>query len=203
VSQAVLPALQSILNADWWRLAPVVMRHHQLRTHSCDRLDLNGTMREIWHARWLDPFLPLVRFLDAVVPYCGVEVPAQVRCVADPLRPRVYWEREFRFHDGRIGRFSSFKEFSGDHEVCEVIRGGIAARLRVSECSGGLRFDTVGYQWRLGNWRVPLPLQALIGRICCEEIPLNNEQIRILITFTHPWLGCLIRYDGTFQIPLA
>jgi Domain of unknown function (DUF4166) len=198
----VPPALQTTLGADWWQLAPVVRRHHHLRTHSADQLNLDGTMREIWHSRWLDPFLPIVRLLDAIVPYIGADVPAQVRCQADPTQPRVHWQREFRFADGKIGTFKSFKEFSGDHEVCEVIRGGIAAKLSVSAHNGGLVFAAKSYEWRIGKLKIPLPLTALIGVIRCEEIPLNADQIRIVITFDHPWLGCLVRYDGVFDIPV-
>jgi len=195
------PALQATLGADWDQLAPVVRRHHRLRTHSHDRLDLTGTMQRVWHSRWLDPFLPLMGWMDAIVPYIGSDVPALVRCQADPKCARVYWQREFRFADGRLGTFRSFKEFSGDHEVCEVIRGGIAARLQVSVHAGGLSFDTRSFEWRFAGCALGLPLEWLIGRIRCEEIPLSDERIRIIITFNHRWLGCLVCYDGEFEVP--
>jgi hypothetical protein len=196
-------ALERTLGADFLKLAPVIQRHHRLRSPSAETLDVMGRMQEVWHARWLNPLLPLLRVLDAVVPYVGHDVPAIVRCQADPNRPRVYWQREFRFADGRIGTFRSYKEFSGDHQVCEVIRGGIAARLKVSaRADGGLRFVSEGFEWRMGRLRVPLPLRALIGEVRCEESALGVAEIGIAISFTHPWFGDLIRYIGRFEIPL-
>lgn len=157
-------------------------------------------MSEVWHSAAAKLLLPFARIFGALVPYRGVDVPIQVHYNARPDDGTLHWDRVFHF-DGRPPfHFLSHMQHIGDASVIEFIRFGVGMRLKVTAEDGALVFRDEGYIWRLFGVDVPLPMGLVLGRAYVEERPVDSERFSMRMTLTHPLLGELFRYSGSFAV---
>lgn len=195
------PIFKQVLGDEWETLGPAVRRHYFLRPYSHDAITVEGTMDEVRHS-WLTTLLrPFLRIMGALVPYSGTNVPIAVHYNAEPEGARIHWDRVFRFPQASEYRFRSFMEPGRRGEVVEFVRFGIGIRLKMTAEAGVLVFRDMGYVWRIGPVRVPLPLHWLLGRAYIEERSVDEREFAMRMTLTHPWFGETFCYRGRFSLP--
>jgi Domain of unknown function (DUF4166) len=162
-------------------------------------------MERVWRrARWLWPFFWLASWSDLLFPETGSDVPVTVRiqAVGSPAT-RHLWRRDFRFPGGRWRRFTSRIEYDERlGHVIEAVGPGLALAIAwemLFEAPSTLHLDCAGWVLRLGPWLIRLPNWLLGSGRAVETAPSPNT-IRIDFTVSHPLLGDVFGYVGTFTI---
>jgi hypothetical protein len=192
---------QALGDAAWNRLAPVVRRHYDMAPHEGGTQILTGLMEEIFHSPVIRPWLWLGRWLQALVPYNGQEIPTEVRNRTDPAQPEaLFWHRSFLFPDGRRSVFASRMEAGRAGEVIEFLRLGIGVRMTVSEQDGALVFTGQDHCWRIGRGLVGIPNWALLGNAVIVERAVSAAELRVDFEIVHPLLGRTFGYRGRFRL---
>jgi hypothetical protein len=196
------PLFRQALGDDAWnRLAPVVRRHYDMAPHESGTQILTGIMEEVFHAPIIRPWLWLGRWLQALVPYSGSEVPVKVRNRTDSARPgALFWHRTFHFPDGRRSVFASRMEAGGAGEIIEFLRLGVGVRMAVSERNGALVFTGRDHCWRIGTGLVGIPNWALLGDAVIVESAVSDAELRVDFEIVHPLFGRTFGYRGRFKL---
>jgi hypothetical protein len=117
-----------------------------------------------------------------------------------PDRPEYFWVRTFVFPGRKPFEFVSSMMCTGETEITEFVRFGFGLRLRVSAQDGGLIEEDLGYTWRVGQWRIPVPINMLMGRARIEEMPISDSEFEMRMALSHPLFGVLFAYDGRFAL---
>lgn len=193
------PLIRTVLGPDWDRLPALVQAHFNVATGPGARssVTVTGTMDEVSHyglGRLLFPLLGLFRVL---VPHQGRDVPFSVVYTVD--EDYLYWHREFRFADKQPYVFDSRMCCAGAGFGIEYVRFGIGIRMHIYVANHALVFEGVSFVWKLGRWRLPLPVGWLIGRAVVTEWA-QDDALRMSMTLEHPWFGTMFVYRGTFNI---
>jgi len=190
---------ERVLEGQWDEVAPVIRRHYGLRGE--DSLTMRGVMTQVGYVGLGRLFAPFARLLGALVPYGGREVPITVENWTAPGNNGYFWRRRFHFPGRPETLFSSCMEYRGPGEVVERMRSGIGIRLATTvRTDGGLHMEDLGYEWRLGRLKLPLPIGLLMGRTLIDEWPTGTASFAMRLDIVHPWWGETFHYDGTFQL---
>lgn len=168
---------------------------------------LVGTMDRVWHRyRWLTPILWLLAQANTLFPETGRNVPATmtVRSYRDRrCQPWQSWQRTFTFVQRRR-HFDARMTVDLVHgrAVEHTGPGGLLeVPWRIDLREDRLQIDALSVALRLGSLRLRLP------DVCCVRVraietadPAHPNQIQIDLSLTHPWLGPVFGYDGTFRV---
>jgi uncharacterized protein DUF4166 len=161
-------------------------------------------MERVWRrGRWLWPFFWLASWSDLLFPETGTDVPVTVNIRA--VKEGHLWRRDFRFSGGRRRRFTSRIEY--DDRLGRVIEAvgprqslAIAWDIQLQPPST-LRLDCAGWVFRLGWLRIRLPEWLLGSGWGVETADLSAPgRIRIDFAVSHPLLGDVFGYAGTFTV---
>lgn len=170
-----------------------------------ERVVLEGRMEQVWRrGRWLWPFFWLATLPELLFPETGTEVPVTVDIRQVGSRPCHVWRRSFRFAH-RQRRFTSRMVY--DERLGRVLEGigpggalAIAWKMRF-EPPSTLRLDAAGWLLRLGPARLRLPDWLLgSGRAIETANTSVPGMIRIDFAISHPFLGDVFGYVGTFSV---
>ncbi len=198
------PVFQQVLGPAWERLGDVVRRHYTMAPFSDEHVCVRGVMSEVWHAPWAALLMPFGRIFGALVPHEGADVPIEVHYRCHPDNANLYWNRVFHFPGKRPFHFRSHMEHDAGRgsEVVEYVRFGIGMRLAVSAEEGAVVFRDLGYVWRIGGLRIPLPLGLCLGTAYVEERPdpHSAEHFTMKMRLRHRWFGDVFRYSGRFHL---
>jgi hypothetical protein len=170
---------------------------------SGERVVLEGTMERVWRrGRWLWPLFWLASWSDLLFPETGRDVPVSLVIRAEQSGRRHLWRREFRF-PRRHRRFTSRMEYDERlGRVIEAVGPGLALALAWDirfEAPSTLHLACAGWVLRLGPLRIRLPEWFLSSGQAVETVPTANT-IRIDFTVSHPLLGDVFGYAGTFTV---
>jgi hypothetical protein len=161
-------------------------------------------MERVWRrGRWLWPLFWLASWVDALFPETGRGVPVRLVIQAERSGRRHVWRREFRFPRRR--RFTSWIEYD-ERLGCVVEMAGPAGALAIAwgidfQPPDRLELTCTGWVLRLGRWRVRLP-DWMLGSGHATETAAAAQPNTIHIDFavTHPLLGDVFGYEGTFRV---
>jgi hypothetical protein len=163
-------------------------------------------MERVWRrGRWLWPFFWLAAWSEMLFPETGIDVPVTVDIRQAGSRVQHIWRREFRFPGGCRRRFTSRMEY--DARLGRLIEGvgpggvlAIAWEMRF-EAPATLHLDAAGWVVRLGRMRLRLPAWILGSGRAMETADLAKlGTIHIDFTVSHPFLGDVFGYVGTFTV---
>jgi hypothetical protein len=193
------PLFQSIFGKPWSDLPPVMRQHYAVRADSQDEVVVDGvmTIRRGLITRILSPIL---RRLGSLPAHDGHDIPVRVRFYSGKNSHSFHFDRLFKFPDRDPVRFHSHLEPVSGHEVIEFMTGGIGWRAHYSAEGDKIRLRHIGYVWRIGPLRLPVPLKWILGVGQAEEEALSDDRFRMWMAITHPFFGESYRYDGTFRI---
>ena len=161
-------------------------------------------MERVWRrGRWLWPLFWLASWLDALFPETGRDVPVMLVIESQRSGGRHVWHREFRFPRRR--RFTSRIEYD-ERLGCVVEMMSPAGAMAIAweidfEPPYRLELTCAGWVLRLGPWRLRLPDWVLgSGRATETADPAQPGTIHIDFAVTHPLLGNVFGYEGTFRV---
>jgi hypothetical protein len=144
-------------------------------------------------------FITASRLLDALVPYRGSEIPVRVRNWSRADSSAMFWHRTFRYPGRSPVIFQSRMEYVGDRHIVEYVKYGLGIRMRLSAEGESLRYDSRGYQWKLGPMRLYIPDWLLLGKAVIRETPISEQAFRVDFEINHPLWGRTFEYSGEFS----
>jgi hypothetical protein len=171
------------------------------------RVVMEGEMERVWrHGRWLWPLFWLATRFEMLFPETGRHVPVLVEIhsqVTDRESIQT-WQRTFEFSRTKRHFTSRMAYDRGLKRIVELV--GPGKLLAVAWEMHFLPPDTLemqAHRWimRLGPWRFPLPALLLGSGHATERTdPAENDVIHIDLTLSHPILGDVFGYEGTFRV---
>jgi len=171
---------------------------------SGERVVLEGQMRRVWRrGRWLWPLFWLASWFEMLFPETGRDVPVRVVISRSTRKGEAVhtWRRRFAFprerrftsrmvYDRHLGRIV---ELVGPGELL-----GVAWEMRF-EPPGALELSADRWVLRLGRWALSLPSWILgTGYAIQQADTLSDDGFSIDLTISHPLLGDVFGYEGTF-----
>lgn len=188
-------------------LPPVLAAQYLASPQTPYRVVLEGRMEKVWHhPRWLKPFFYPLAWAEILFPETGQDIPA--RMIVTGLRDEngyaaQTWYRTFAFPRER--RFNALMAYDPVHE-CVVERLGPFHLLWMAWAIHFHPPDTVEIKTtrcslHIGRLRVQLP-SLLYPQVQAVERAVSgrDDQIEITLSVSHPWLGTLFGYNGTFTL---
>ncbi len=194
------PVFKNVLADDWDKLGSVIKHHYSLMPFSDDYICVTGQMLEIFHSAIAKLFIPFGLLFGAVVPYRAKNIPVDVHYNSNHNNGHIYWDRVFKFTDKKHFHFKSHMEHVEGNEVIEYVRFGVGMRLQVTAEGGALVFRDIGYIWRVGSIKIPIPVNWVFGNAYVEERPVDEDNFTMKMVLTHPLFGVMFRYNGQFSL---
>jgi hypothetical protein len=189
--------IRQALGSDWPSLGEVIRRHYDLPPQTETRLEVEGIM-EVTVSPVGRLFVTAGRLLDALVPFRGRDIPVTVRNWSQSDSNAMFWHRTFRYPKRQPIVFRSRMEHAGGEEIVEYVKYGLGIRMRLSAEGDTLRYDSRGYQWKLGPLTLRIPDWLLLGKAVIREIPESAEAFRVEFSIDHPIWGRTFGYAGRF-----
>ncbi len=166
---------------------------------------MTGTLERVWQRpAWLLPFFWALEWSHVLFAATGEDVPATLRVSAvrdaDGVVRHV-WRRTMAF--SRPRRFDAVLEYDVTRRRV-VERVGIAGFLEVVwniqlASPRAIAIRTEGMALRVGRWTLPLPRLLCVEVRATEEAdPDRDDTVRLDLWMTHPLLGPVFGYRGTF-----
>ena len=186
-------------------LAPALREQYLLRADAPHDVLMTGTVELVWQRpAWLFPFFWALEWTHVLFAATGSDVPATLRVSAARDADGVVrhtWRRTMGF--ARPRHFDAVMEY--DPARCRVVeRVGLAGFLEViwniqPVSPHAIAIRTEGMSLRVGRWTRPLP------RLLCVEVrateaadPHRTDTVHLDLWMTHPLLGPVFGYRGTF-----
>ena len=189
--------IRQAMGDDWPLLGEIIRRHYDLTPNSENRFELEGVMDVI-----VSPigrlFVSVSRLFDALVPFPGREIPIRVCNWSQADSRQMFWHRTFRYPGRKPVIFRSRMAYAGGRDIVEYVKFGLGIRMRLSAEGETLRYDSRGYLWDLGIFKLPIPDWLLLGRAVIREIPESDKRLRVEFTVDHPLWGRTFGYAGRF-----
>lgn len=163
-------------------------------------------MERIWHhPRWLGPFFYALAWADILFPETGENIPATMVIAAgreaNNKQPYQTWRRTFAFATPR--HFNAVMAYDPvQHQVVEWM--GPANLLQITwdvayNPPHLIRITTRAVALRLNKWTLTLPRWASMTVRAIERAEADDI-IHIDLTISHPWLGAIFGYEGSFRL---
>ena len=180
---------------------------HQQYLYSVDEpysLIFEGNADHVWHRpRWLTPFFWVLTWFQIFFPETGENIPTQLHIVGgrdSSNQPFHKWNRTFRFERNRYfnavmaydERTKAVVEKMGPSGILQIIW---KIEFLPPNC---LTISSVKCCMGFGIFRLFLPL-FLYPTVIAKETAINDYEIYLELTASHPWLGEIFGYSGTFR----
>lgn len=193
------PIFYPAFGTQWDKLPPVFKAHYANRAYTNDYVRLDGEMylHRSLLAKLLSPFLSLA---GALVPYDGEEISTTVLTKSFLHDAGYYFERHFRFADGKEFSFKSCMMALPNGDMVDWLRSGIGWQTQYSYQDGKVLMTHRGYRFRLGRLNIRLPLEWLIGKTTAWEEAISDTQLRMRMEIRHPLWGLFYAYGGEFTL---
>jgi small multidrug resistance pump len=159
---------------------------------------MDGTMDRIWHRHaWLRPFFTVLAGVHILFPESGRNVPAAMTIA--PVKSGIAWRRTFLFAKTR--RFDATMTYQRRLGIVERLgpRGVIEVPWLVhSLARDTIEITTGRLRLRAGRLQLPIPGVLQVAVRAVERA--TGNAVHIDLTVTHPVLGPVFGYDGTFRV---
>lgn len=188
-------------------LPPALAAQYLASPRSNFRVVLEGRMDKVWHhPRWLTPFFYPLAWAQMLFPEMGTDIPAMMEVAGTRDRDGVAaqtWHRTFTFPPTR--RFNALMAYDVMRD-CVVERMGPFHALWMAwdimfHPPDTVEIKTTGCSLHIGKVRVQLPSHLYpFVRAVERAVPERDDQIHIDLAVSHPRLGTIFGYDGTFTL---
>lgn len=188
--------MQRALGADWSRLPAALQAHYLPGPAWADGAAMDVGHMDVSYPIYMQPVLTVLSWLGALVPRRAQNVATLV--VRRAKAGQLHWQRTLTFPDGRIVRFNSVWEPGAPDSVIEFVNPALGLEMAPHVQDGRLRYEGRRFVARIGRWRLSLP-EWLLGHTTIEEAALDDRRFQMDFRMTHPLLGEVFRYKGTFE----
>lgn len=187
------------LGTDWETLHPAIRQRFSNDPQHDEIIHYTGTINtERSFCGWL--FAHLTRIIgNPLTPYCGKDVPMDVRLFQSATAHGVCWERTYYFPNRKPYVVTSVKKTGRHGEMLECVGGGFGMVLDVYTENQQLHFRSSRYFWQCGRLRIHLPHCITPGQTHVTHTDLSEGNFRFTIRMIHPRLGRTFFQDGVFR----
>lgn len=112
----------------------------------------------------------------------------------------MFWHRTLYFPGRNPVIFRSRMEYIKDNEIIEYVRHGMGIRMQMSVKDAALVFKSLGYVWKIGGFKIPIPSWLILGDAEIIEKAISGEEFFIDFNMIHPLFGKTFSYSGVFSI---
>jgi len=193
------PVIKKALGDNWEKLADVIKQHYDITPGKPSNMIIKGVMDEVYHSSIAKLFILPGRIFGALVPYKGKNIPTEVRnwTTADNNKA-MFWHRTLTFPGKPVVIFESRMEHIKDDEIIEYVRYGMGIRMKMSVQNNALVFKSIGYVWKLGKIKIPIPTWAILGNAEITEKSISDNRFFIDFQIIHPLFGRTFAYSGIY-----
>jgi len=187
--------MQCALGEDWDKLPPALQAHYRFGK-TIDR----GHM-DIEYPRFMHPYLSALRVVGALINRSGRQVSTVVE--KNVVWERQYWRRTITYPDGKVVYFNSFWVAAGGNQMIEFVNPVLGLQMAVQFEDGKLHYQGVRFVAKLGRLLLPIPEWMVLGHTTITEQAIDETHFAMDFRLTHPLLGQVFRYAGTFEAASA
>ncbi|MDY0106523.1 MAG: DUF4166 domain-containing protein, partial [Giesbergeria sp.] len=177
--------------ASWAQLPPGLQAHYRPGT------SIDAGHMDVEFPGFMRPLLWGLGWLGALVRRPGRGIHTTVEKVVSG--PRQHWRRTLRYADGQVARFDSYWVHAGANQLIEYVNPWLGLQMAVQVQDGRLLYHGVRYVIRLGRVLLPLPEWLALGHTTIVEWGTGPRHFAMDFRLTHPLLGQVFRYSGTFE----
>lgn len=183
--------IQQALGADWDKLPPALQAHYA-----------SGQSRDtgalaVSYPAYMQPLYSVLYRLGALVNQRHPHVPTVVR-KGDDGRFQT-WQRTMHYPGGRTLRFDSRWELVAGGQIIEWVNPLLGLRMLPYVVGNALHYQGICFVLRVGRWQLSIPEWLCLGHTTIEEQAVDQEHFAMDFRLTHPLLGEVFRYAGTFR----
>lgn len=183
----------------WWRLPAGTRRRFSHKPRKGITLRYHGIMSLVHRSRAGAVLAHLLRVIGTPLPrYRGRQVPVVIELARD-ASGGILWSREYAFEGERPLRIQSVKLPHGHDRLLEVVGAGVGMVLEVFEHGRVLHFLSMAYFWRVGPFRIPIPMLLTPGRTHVLHRDEGQGRFRFIMHIRHPVLGLTFYQEGLFS----
>ncbi len=193
------PIFEAIFGLSWDALPPVMHKHYAIRPFSDDVVGVEGEL-DVMCKGPLRYLAPLLNFAGQIPARNQAAVPVTVQFQSDPNSDDFQFDRKFHFRREKPYSFRSRMRQVRDNEVVEIMRFGLAWKMRYLWDGEKVVLRHAGYALALFGRLIPLPLTYLLGAGYAEEIAVDENTFDMRTNITHPWWGKVYEYKGRFKV---
>lgn len=195
------PVIKNALGENWENLSDIVKQHYDITPGKPSNMVIKGIMDEVYHPPIAKLFLLPGRIFGALVPYKGKNIPTEVKnWTTAENQAAMFWYRTLVFPNKAPVIFKSRMEHIKDNEIIEYVRFGMGIRMAMSEKDGALIFKSIGYVWKIGGIKIPIPTWAILGDAEIIEKAMPDNRFYIDFNMIHPVFGKTFSYSGIYSI---
>lgn len=190
----------SLLGAQAWKQLPyAIQKRFSKRLEAGQTATYAGTIDHVEISkggRFLAQFL---RIIGAPLPLRSeTGIAAVVTVTEDGQTGGQIWSRLYasRRHFPQI--IQSSKRFSGPTGLEEYIGFAIAMALTARTTRTAIIFESAGYCFKLGKWRLAIPNFMTPGQVTVTHEEVSDDTFRFTLKLVHPFFGTLVKQSGVF-----
>lgn len=182
--------MQHALGSDWNKLPPALQAHYRPgATTETGHMDIEFPL-------FMLPVLHVLRLFGALVRRRGTAVATTVD--KHMAGQRQYWQRTMRYPDGQTLRFNSVWVLAERGHVIEFVNPFLGLRMAPSVVGNQLHYRGICFVVKLGSLQLAIPEWVALGHTTIHERALDDTHFAMDFRLTHPLLGQVFRYAGTF-----
>ncbi len=129
----------------------------------------------------------------------GENIPITVRVYRDEILDGMTWDRFYFFPNGSVDRVKSTKCIRQESGLIEVVGFGFGMYLKLSEENSALFFESKGFFWTLGKFKIPIPDLLTPGKTIVSQSAERNQQFKFTLEVQHRYFGKLFHQVGYFS----
>lgn len=194
------PIFKLVFGEAWEKIPAVIRKRYSIVPYSNDRNTVEGKM-DVTYSPVFTLLLPLLRLFGVLVPYQGKDIPVTVHFHGEPESDALCLERIFHFPGKQPYYFRSKIFHDAGQTIIEYMRFGLGIKFRY-EYDGQdivyLRY--AGYVWKIGKYKIPVPIGLLLGKGFGEEVALTDHSFRMRAGTKHMLFGTTFEYKGMFEV---
>ncbi|MEY4751936.1 MAG: hypothetical protein RIQ60_4150 [Pseudomonadota bacterium] len=183
--------MQQALGQTWDQLPPALQAHYQSDTS----VDIGSL--DVDYPWFMQPLLSVLSRLGALVRRRGKAVHTRVEKTAEGESQ--HWRRTLQYADGQTLHFNSRWELTSDGQVVEYVNRWLGLQMRPVVVGEQLHYRGVCFVARLGRRTLHIPEWAALGHTTIVESAIDDHHFAMDFRLTHPLLGEVFRYSGTFK----
>jgi hypothetical protein len=177
---------------DAWNQLPRSLQAHYLPGTTVDI----GLM-DVEYPAFMQPVLFVLSHLGALVCRRGKAVRTCVEKTVIDYRQQ--WRRTLRYADGKTLHFDSVWEAGPNGHVVEFVNPWLGLQMQPFVVGDQLHYRGVRFVARLGRWHLHIPEWMALGHTTIVERAVDEQHFSMDFRMTHPALGQVFRYSGTFK----
>jgi|GEM_PF-433549 len=182
---------QEALGAEWEQLPVALQAHYRFGTTTD-----TGQM-DIEYPQFMQPLLTVLHLCGALVNRPGQQVSTVVE--KSLVGKRQHWRRTLTYSDGRVIYFDSFWISAGHGQVIEFVNPVLGLQMAPYVSGSRLHYRGVRFIVKLGRLLLPIPEWMVLGHTTIIEEAIDENHFFMDFRLTHPLVGQLFRYCGTFE----